>query len=359
MEYTVSFDRLVRKTCFKIVLEFLLSILILYLFPILSVSINISGLSEIGENASSVFFNTFSWMYICLSFIIIASININRILRIVKNEMDVVYHKSMFIEPQEVNERLTLKEFAETNARIGEMQLKIKEMIEMEKKKKEDLIFKVSAASHDLKTPLTVIQGNSDLLLYSELKEEQKACLNDILIASKKISNYFNSLINYSKTFYDDKKEWRKYSVLEVVEAIEQDATYLLKDKSILTIYNDISEDKTVVLNLNYVLRAISNIVSNAVEHSESKGKEISLHIFFDKEKLNISVWNKGSHFSDESLDRLGKLFYRDTKSRTGLNCHYGIGLAFVKRVAELHFGEMEVKNTDDGVEVVLKLDVN
>lgn len=356
MEYTISFARLVRNTCVKIGLEFLLAILLLYLFPILSISINISGLSKTNENISSIFFNAFSWMYICLAFIVIVSININKMLKIIKNEMEAVYHKSMLIEPQKTNAKLTLKEFAETNDRISEMQLKIKEMIENEKKQKEELIFKVSAASHDLKTPLTVIQGNSDLLLYSELKEEQRVCLNDILVASKKISDYFNALINYSKTFYDDRKEWKKYSILEVAEAIEQDATYILKDKSILNIYNDISEDRIVALNLNYVLRAVSNIVGNAIEYSKSKDKEIILRIFHEKETLNISIWNKGSHFSEKSLDKFGELFYRQNKARSSKVAHYGIGLAFVKRVAELHSGKLIICNVDDGAEVILKL---
>lgn len=356
MEHTISFSRLVRNTCIKIGLEFLSAILLLYLFPILSISVNISGLEK--TNISSIFFNAFSWMYICLAFIIIVSFNINRMLRIVKKEMDVVYHESMLIEQQKNNERLTLKEFAETNDRISQMQLKIKEMIKSEKKQKEDLIFKVSAASHDLKTPLTVIQGNSDLLLYSELNEEQRACLNDILIASKKIRDYFNVLINYSKTFYDDKKEWKKYSILEIAEAIEQDATYILKDKSILNIYNDIIEDMTVVLNLNYVLRAVSNIVANAIEYSESEDKEITLRIFYEEETLNISVWNKGSRFTEESLDKFGELFYRQNKERSSDGVHYGIGLAFVKRVAELHSGKLIISNADNGAEVILKLKI-
>ena len=58
-------------------------------------------------------------MCICLAFILIVSFNINRMLRTVKKEMDVVYHESMLIEPQKNSEILTLKEFAETNDHIS------------------------------------------------------------------------------------------------------------------------------------------------------------------------------------------------------------------------------------------------
>lgn len=58
-------------------------------------------------------------MYICLAFILIVSFNINRMLRTIRKEMDVVYHESMLIEPQKNSEILTLKEFAETNDHIS------------------------------------------------------------------------------------------------------------------------------------------------------------------------------------------------------------------------------------------------
>lgn len=116
-------------------------------------------------------------MYISFVLLIIVSLNIRRMLRIIKREMDIVYHKSLWMEPQPGGEGLMLSEFRETNSRIDEMQRQIEEMIEKEKRQKEELLFKVSAASHDLRTPLTVIQGNTDLLLYSDLKEEDRVCL--------------------------------------------------------------------------------------------------------------------------------------------------------------------------------------
>lgn len=351
MENTISFNKLVYNTCKRIIWQFFLAILLLYMFPLLFTGISISK-GKIGE----VFFNAFSWMYICLALILIVSANIRKMLQRIKKEMNLVYHKSMWLEPQPKNMELTLKEFVETGARIDKMQCQIKEMLKNEKKQREDLLFQISAASHDLRTPLTVIQGNSDLLLYTEVREEQKECLQDIATASRKINEYFNALIGYSKTFYDNKSEWGEYAVVDIVEAVEQEAFYLLKDKSILKVTNHIKEDGKVKLNLNYLLRAISNLISNALEYGEPKDKKIELDIKYENNVLQFSVWNKGAHLSKELLENCDKLFYRHKKDRNTAESHYGIGLAFVKRVAELHLGNLKISNLRDGVEVVLEL---
>ena len=104
--------------------------------PLLSISIEFVNISAdgIGYDVPSLFLNIFSWIYICIALIVIVGINICRMLKTIKSEMDAVYHKSMWREPQCENNDLTLKEFIETNKRIGKMQHKIKEMMDNEKR---------------------------------------------------------------------------------------------------------------------------------------------------------------------------------------------------------------------------------
>ena len=204
-----SFKQLIRHTCFKIIQQFLICTAILYLTPLLSVSVQLVNIDNntVSDAFRSVFFNVFSWIYICISLIII------------KKEMDIVYCNSMSLYKTDSNvkDNLTLKEFIETSKHIDKMQKKIHNMIQNERAQKEELIFKVSAASHDLKTPLTIIQGNSELMLYSDLNEYQEQCLTDIIVASQQMKHYFNEFISYSKTFYDDKSEWNYYLISDVI----------------------------------------------------------------------------------------------------------------------------------------------
>lgn len=354
MENKISFKQLVQKTCFSIIVEFLIAILVLYLLPLLSISIKVAG----EETAHPVLLNIFSWIYICIALLVIVSFNIRQLLLKIHKEMNIVYHQSMWLESNNLTESLTITEFIETNQKINQMQQKIEEMLEKERQQKEALVFKVSAASHDLKTPLTVIQGNSELLSHSAIEEKYLPYIQDINIASNRMIEYINRLLLYSKTFYENENEWKDYSLQDVIESIEQEILYLLKDKTIVTFQYDEQQDKntTVYLHLNYVLRAVMNVMQNALEYSTADKKAIKVDLQYAHQQLEISIWNNGAHLIDETLQQADSLFYRKDKNRNLNDAHFGIGLAFVKRVSELHHGTLEIKNEDDGVKVTISV---
>ena len=354
MENKISFNQLVQKTCLKIIVEFLIAILVLYLLPILSISIKVPG----EETAYPVFLNIFSWVYICIALLVIVSLNIRQLLLKIHKEMNIVYHQSMWLESTDLTESLTITEFLETNQKINHMQQQIEGMLEKERKQKEALAFKVSAASHDLKTPLTVIQGNSELLSQSAIEGKYLPYIQDIKIASNRMIEYINRLLLYSKTYYENENEWNEYSLQDVIESIDQEIHYMLKEKSIVTFQYDEQIDKnaTVYLHLNYVLRAVMNMMQNALEYSQADKKSIKVDLQYNHQQLVISVWNNGAHLTDETLKNADSLFYRKDKNRNLNDAHFGIGLAFVKRVSELHSGTLELKNENDGVKVTISI---
>ena len=354
MENKISFKQLVQKTCFSIIIEFVLAILLLYLLPLLSISIKVAG----EETAHPVLLNIFSWIYICIALLVIVSFNIRQLLLKIHKEMNIVYHQSMWLEPNNLTESLTITEFIETNQKINQMQQQIEGMLEKERQQKEALVFKVSAASHDLKTPLTVIQGNSELLAHSAIEEIYLPYIQDINIASNRMIEYINRLLLYSKTFYENENEWKEYSLQDVIESIDQEIHYLLKDKSIVTFQYDEQVDKNTIvyLHLNYVLRAVMNMMQNAVEYCKADKKAIKVNVQYAYQQLVISVWNNGSYLTEETLQKADSLFYRNDKNRNMNDVHFGIGLAFVKRVSELHHGTLEIKNEDDGVKVTISV---
>ena len=356
MENKISFKQLVQKTCLKIIVEFVIAILVLYLIPLLSISIKVPG----EETAYPVFLNIFSWIYICIALLVIVSLNIRQLLLKIHKEMNIVYHQSMWLESTDLTESLTITEFLETNQKINRMQQQIEGMLEKERKQKEALAFKVSAVSHDLKTPLTVIQGNSELLSQSAIEGKYLPYIQDIHIASNRMIEYINRLLLYSKTFYENENEWNEYSLQDVIESIDQEIHYLLKDKSIVTFQYDEQIDKnaTVYLHLNYVLRAVMNMMQNALEYSLADKKAIKVDLHYTHQHLVISVWNNGAHLTEETLQHADSLFYRKDKNRNLNNAHFGIGLAFVKRVSELHHGTLEIKNEDDGVKVTISIHI-
>ena len=94
-------------------------------------------------------------------------------------------------------------------------------------------MFQVSAAAHDLKTPLTVIQGNAQFLQSMDIPGNIEQCLEDIELASQQLNLYFNQLINYSKTFYNDTSNWESLSSDYLFELFEQEIK-LITDKRLI-----------------------------------------------------------------------------------------------------------------------------
>lgn len=348
-----SFKQLVRHTYWKICKQALINILLFYLLPLTVTSF--SNITQKNIQSFSIFFNTFSGIY--LSIIIIATIarNMTTLLKTIKAEMDTVYEQSAWFNdsPSMISKtELTLTEFIETKRHIEKMQKKIKDMLEEEKQQKQELMFQVSAAAHDLKTPLTVIKGNAEFLQTTGITRQEKQCLSDIEVASKRLDNYFEQLINYSKTFYDQDSEWQICSISDLIEILEQELHYTTRKRAIFTLDSHVNEDTEIRINMSLVVRAILNLATNALHYSKEEKPTINLTIYSTKEKLHISLWNSGSEFSQEVLDSVGRLFYRDDKSRNPESNHYGIGLTFVQRVARLHKGNIELSNHSSGANV-------
>lgn len=208
MDNALTFNQLIRQTYFKILRQFLISLFLFYLLPMLFTAF--TNITEKNAGAFTIYFSTISWIYISLILFSIIAKNISNLLEKIKQETNIVYNQSLLGDINEQSSaKLTLIELIETRQKIQEMQLTINKMIQSEKQQKKELMFQVSAAAHDLKTPLTIIQGNAQFLKSLDITGNIGQCLGDIELASQQLNKYFNQLINYSKTFYNDTSNWK------------------------------------------------------------------------------------------------------------------------------------------------------
>lgn len=350
-----SFRQLIRETCWRIIWQFSLGLLMAYLIPLASVSIQINEDGKPLKNSGvlSIFFNVSSWIYICVLLIVLISYHIGKLLKKLSYEMTLIYENSMWLE-KECTESLTVKEFRETGNQIIVMQDRIRQLIVDEKQQKEDLMFQVSAASHDLKTPLTIIRGNVEFLQAITENDQSQECLADIERASQQLLDYFNQLIHYSKTYYDDETGWVEYSSSDFINELEKEVSFLIKDQMKFSFEQNVKGTENYYINPSLLIRAIQNILTNALEYADKQNPKIKIRVEQEAKELKIGIWNNGSEFPDEVLTNFGKLFYRMDKARSYEEQHYGIGLSFVCRVAKLHKGRVELRNRDAGAEVLI-----
>ena len=358
MDNALTFNQLIKQTYFKILRQFLICLFLFYLLPMLFTAF--TNITEKNAGAFTIYFSTISWIYISLILFSIIAKNISNLLEKIKQETNIVYNQSLLGEINEQSSaKLTLIELIETRQKIQEMQSTIKKMIQSEKQQKKELMFQVSAAAHDLKTPLTIIQGNAQFLKSLDITGNIGQCLEDIELASQQLNKYFNQLINYSKTFYNDTSNWESFSSDYLVELFEQEINLITDKKAKVQFLNNLPITINLTLNLNLFLRAILNIINNAIDHSKSNSPLIRVDYKLIDNKFYISIWNSDSSFSENILEKYGLLYYQDkqaTNSEQG--SHFGIGLAFVNRVAKIHGGEVNLSNFENGALVTICIPV-
>ena len=358
MDNALTFNQLIKQTYFKILRQFLISLFLFYFLPMLFTAF--TNITEKNAGAFTIYFSTISWIYISLILFSIIAKNISNLLEKIKQETNIVYNQSLLGDINEQSSaKLTLIELIETRQKIQEMQSTIKKMIQSEKQQKKELMFQVSAAAHDLKTPLTIIQGNAQFLQSMDITGNIGQCLGDIELASKQLNKYFNQLINYSKTFYNDTSNWESFSSDYLLELFEQEIKLITDKKAKIQFSNNIPIPINLTLNINLFLRAILNIINNAIDYSTSNYPVIRIDYQLIDNNFYISIWNSDSSFSEDILEKYGLLFYQDNQeTNSEQRSHFGIGLAFVNRVAKIHGGEVKLSNFENGALVTISIPV-
>lgn len=257
-----------------------------------------------------------------------------------------------------VVEKSKIKEFNEILDSIIDMREELKDTLK--KKWEEDKMKnqQLSALSHDIKTPLTIIKGNTQLLLESDSIEEGKEYGNFILDGAIEIEQYINILSTSLKAECNLSVQKNKIYTRDFINKIEKSAYSLFQTKKIIlkVNYKDIPE--IIEGDETYIYRAVTNILSNAFDYSKVNGN-VYLHIYSKDNYLYFKIIDEGIGFTSEGIKCASKIFYQEDKSRSK-NSHYGIGLYLADLVAKEHGGDLILGNSDKtvGAEVTFKMKI-
>ncbi|HBB9210813.1 TPA: HAMP domain-containing histidine kinase [Escherichia coli] len=243
-------------------------------------------------------------------------------------------------------------ELAELCESINNMSLELREKIDNEKvieKNKNELITNVS---HDLRTPLTSIIGYVDLLKKNGFKDKKKfdSYIGVIDERTKSLNKLINELFEFTKLNSHDIK--LNYSNVEIGSLIEQlVGEYIpIFNKEGLQIYKDIV-DKDIFINVDIekIVRVLENLLTNAKKYS-IKNTKVLVRMFEENDYVVISVANRAENISRGDLYNIFERFYKVDKSRKEQDST-GLGLSIVKRIVELHNGDIKVDLKDDIIE--------
>ena len=236
---------------------------------------------------------------------------------------------------------------------------------DVEEKSKIDEMRKqfISDVSHELKTPIALIQGYAEGLVENvNVDEESKKYYAEVILdESNKMDKLVRQLLELMKLEYG-KREFNndEFDICELIKEVIRKCNVMLEEKNIKDVKFDASKKIMVYADEFYIEQAFTNYLTNAVKHvKEVNGeKYIKIEVKEDikNQKARISVFNTGENLSDENLERVWGRFYKVDESRNRADGGTGIGLSLVKAIMNNYNQKYGVQNTENGVEFYFEI---
>lgn len=208
----------------------------------------------------------------------------------------------------------------------------------------------VANASHELKTPISIIQGYAEGMKYGIGCDSTEEFCNIIIDEAEKMNTLIIKLLEFLhigsgefplsvQNFYLDEL---LMSHLGSVEPL-----YREKD---ITLHTDIGTNLYAEGDPTLLKIVFNNYFSNAISHTEEKG-EIRVSVTEKDNLYNVAVFNSGKHIDENDIGNIWQSFYRADKAHSRAQGRFGLGLSIVASIQELHKQGYDVRNTDNGVE--------
>ena len=266
-----------------------------------------------------------------------------------KRKMKPVMNAVERIKKQDLEYKVSysgVKEIDDCLSSIDEMRNALKDSLERQWKTEQEKNRQMSALAHDIKTPLTVIRGNAELLSEMEMTEEQEKYIDYITSSALQIQNYVQTLIEVTKSADGYQDRFEKIRIEDILGDIKKQTFGLSEVYDLKINWEEQYISETVSIVYDQVVRAVMNIIKNAAEHTP-KGGTIYINIQEQSGKLTFTVEDTGSGFTKEALLHGTEQFFMDDTSRSG-GAHYGIGLFSAKSIAEKHGGRVLLTNSEE-----------
>lgn len=236
---------------------------------------------------------------------------------------------------------------------------------DIEEKSKIDEMRKqfISDVSHELKTPIALIQGYAEGLLenVNADDESRKYYAEVILDESNKMDKLVRQLLELMKLEYG-KREFNneRFNICELIQEVIRKCNVMLEEKEIREVRFEMDKPVIIYADEFYIEQAFTNYFTNAIKHTKDVNGEkyIEIKIKENKNKNNVrvSVFNTGEILSDEDLERIWGRFYKVDESRNRADGGSGIGLALVKAIMNNYNSRYGAINKENGIEFYFEI---
>lgn len=219
----------------------------------------------------------------------------------------------------------------------------------------------LSNVSHELKTPIALIQGYAEGLKegITDDPESMGFYCDVIMDEANKMNTMVKRLLTLNQIeFGNDEPDMERFNINELIASVVDANAIRAGQKNMSIVFNNRNEQNFVWADEYKTEEVLTNYISNALNHCDAKQAiEVRTSKSEDGATLTVTVYNSGRNIAEEDLERIWEKFYKTDKARTREYGGNGIGLSIVKAIMESMGQEYGVRNVSDGVEFWFTLD--
>ncbi len=246
------------------------------------------------------------------------------------------------------------KTISELKRANNQLQKDIEQKEKMEEMRSEFL----GNVSHELKTPIALIQGYAEGLKegVNDDPESREFYCDVIMDEAEKMNRMVKNLLTLNQLeFGDDEVQFERFDIVGLVRGVIASCEILIQQAGASVDF--IADEKLCVWGDEFKTeQVVRNYLTNAIHHVENE-KRIEIRIRHEDDIAHITVFNSGRPIPEEDIPKLWDKFYKVDKAHTREYGGNGIGLSIVKAIMESFRQKYGVRNFDNGVEFWFELD--
>ena len=200
----------------------------------------------------------------------------------------------------------------------------------------------IADASHELKTPLSVIMASSEAL---EDNPKETKWLTNIKTEAERMNNLIIELLELAKSEGKSNVTYIEGNLSKTIELSFLTFEGIAYEKKIKIDY-DIKDNIKMLMNENNIKELVEILLDNAIKHSKENGK-INVLLTENSKTIELAVTNEGEEMPSGEEEKIFERFYRSDKSRDRSNSRFGLGLAIAKNIVTNHGGTIAAKSTE------------
>lgn len=201
-----------------------------------------------------------------------------------------------------------------------------------------------SDASHELRTPVSVILAQGEYLMDIAENEKEKELATNIVAKAKQISKLISALLLLARIDSNRQKFNMEKTDLSVLADIAAEGLEQQAQEKNISISVDVPENTIIYADEALFLSAVSNLISNAVKYGKPGGW-VKVFAGADEKRTKLVISDNGQGISPEHIEKIWGRFYRVDDVRNDEYGSSGLGLSMVKSIIELHGGQISVES--------------